>query len=255
MSGMNVKIAYVHDGDQVSYSFHHCFLQLLSHDALNQGRVWNGGVLSVRARTDGLAFARNEAVRTFLNGVDGVRAEWLWWVDTDMGFPPDVVDRLLEVADPDERPVVGALCFANREMQDDGMGGWRAFAAPTIMHRTDDPEKVGNFQLGLEVDWTYPKDTLLRCDATGSACILIHRGVFERVQESFGEDWYSRSRSPSTGELVSEDLSFCVRLRELGIPVHVHTGVQTTHFKSIWLQEQDYRAQRAVYAPNLRVVS
>ena len=32
-----------------------------------------------------------------------------------MGFAPDTINRLLEAADPVERPVVGGLCFTQRE--------------------------------------------------------------------------------------------------------------------------------------------
>jgi hypothetical protein len=35
----------------------------------------------------------------------------------------------------------------------------------------------------------------------------------------------------------------------LEIPIYVHTGVQTTHQKHIWLQEEDYWKQRALHPP------
>jgi Glycosyl transferase family 2 len=236
-----VAMAYVHDGDEVTYSFHHSMVQLLDHDLADHARVWSGGLVSMRAGTDGLADARNRAVRDFLAEA---KADWLWWVDTDMGFAPDTVDRLFAAADPTERPVVGALCFANREVDNDGMGGRRALAAPVIMHWTHEGDRAG-----FDTRWDYPADTVVRCDGIGSACVLVHRSVFERVLERFGEHWYTRARNPSTGELVSEDLSFCVRLMALEIPVHVHTGVKTTHAKRIWLSEEDYWAQRALNAP------
>ena len=37
-----------------------------------------------------------------------------------------------------------------------------------------------------------------------------------------------------------EDLSFCMRANALEIPVHVHTGVKTTHLKHLWLDERIY---------------
>jgi hypothetical protein len=48
--------------------------------------------------------------------------------------------------------------------------------------------------------------------------------------------------------MTSEDLSFCMRAGALDIPVHVHTGVQASHHKPIWLAEDDYLRQRAVDA-------
>lgn len=235
-----VAFAYIHDGDTVDYSFHHCVVQLLDHDLANHALVWNGGWVPIRCGTDGLAYARNLAVKEFMSDA---KADWLLWVDTDMGFPPDALDRLFDAADPVDRPVMGALCFANREVDNDGMGGRRALAAPVIMHWTHD----GN-EAGFDARWDYPMDTVVRCDGIGSAFVLIHRSVFEKVREQYGDTWYSRARNPSTGEMISEDLSFCARMMACEIPVHVHTGVKTTHAKRIWLSEEDYWAQRALHA-------
>lgn len=235
-----VAVAYVHS-DEVFYSWHHSMTQLLAYDAANSGRIWNGGYVAIRCGTDGLAEARNKAVAEFL--ADSTAA-WLWWVDTDMGFLPDTVDRLVDAADPAERPIVGALCFANRETDNDGMGGRRATAAPVVLDwKTIDGES------GYDVRWDYPPDTVTRVDGAGMACILIHRSVLERIQEQFGPNWYSRARNPSTNQMISEDLSFCVRANALEIPIHVHTGIPTTHAKRLWLSEEDYWKQRAVSPP------
>lgn len=239
-----VAVAYVHQ-DEVLYSWHHSLVQLLDHDLANSARIWSGGFIAMRCGTDGLAQARNSAVREFLKDS---KADWLWWIDTDMGFMPDTVDRLVEAADPAERPVMGALTFANREVDNDGMGGRRALAAPVILHWTH----VGD-EAGFDTRWDYPRDTVVRCDGVGAACVLIHRSVFERVAERYGPNWYTRTVNPSTGEMISEDLSFCARMMALEIPVHVHTGVPTTHAKWFWLAEEDYWRQRALNPPPVTV--
>ena len=171
-------------------------------------------------------------------------AEWLFWLDTDMGFLADTLERLIEVADPVERPIVGALCFTQRETSEDGMGGWRCAAAPTIfdwIHQDD--------QQGFAVRWDYPVDTLTRCAGTGSACVLVHRSVYERVYEKYGRSWYDKAFNPTMRKETSEDLSFCMRAVSVGVPVHVHTGVRTSHQKTIWLSEDDYLAQRPLVPP------
>jgi hypothetical protein len=165
-----------------------------------------------------------------------------------MGFAPETLDRLIEAADPDERPMVGALCFTQRETEADGMGGWRCHATPTVFDWTHHKD-----QQGFAVRWDYPANTVTRVHGTGSACILIHRGVFERVEKEFGPVWYNRAPNMSTGQLISEDLSFCVRVNALDIPIYVHTGVRTTHQKTIWLQDEDYWQQRAVNPPPVTI--
>lgn len=250
--GPSVAVAFVHE-DRLDYSFFHSFMQLMGYDAGNAGRIWRGGFISRRGTTGDLAAARNGGVVDFLDG----DAEWLWWVDTDMGFAPDTVDKLLAEADPVERPIVGGMCFGQRESEPDGVGGYRPVAWPTIMDWTFEGERGG-----FQIRWDYPRDTLTQCHGTGSACVLIHRSVFERIRDVYEnlqresgvrkdgdprwDSWYTRVTNPSTGELVGEDLSFCLRLMRVEIPLHVHTGIQTTHRKNIWLQEQDYWRQRAL---------
>lgn len=236
-----VAVAWV-ASNEVHYNFFHSMLEMLGHDVANHGRIWQGGYVGIRCGTGNLVESRNKAVATFLAEK---RADWLFWLDTDMGFAPDTLDRLYDVADPAERPIVGALCFSNREEQSDGMGGWRTLATPTVMDwghvKTGDEE-----QMGFSVRWDYPANTVARVAGTGSACILIHRTVFEQLRDQLGPVWYNRVPNTSTGQLTSEDLSFCLRAGAAGIPVHVHTGVRTTHQKTIWLGEEVYWQQRAV---------
>lgn len=229
-----VTIAYVH-ANEVAHSWHRSLIDLVGWDLTHEQRVVRGGWLAIRCGTDGLPASRNEAASLFLAGKD---AEWLWWIDTDMGFAPDTVDQLLAAADPVERPIVGGLCFAQREMDPDGMGGYRTGPGPTIY----DWAEVGD-QSGFAMRRQYEPDALVRCQATGSACILIHRSVLERVHDQFGT-WYDRAPNPTTGKQFGEDISFCMRAGSLGIPIHVHTGVKTTHLKPIWLAEADFLATR-----------
>lgn len=231
-----VQIAYVCD-NTVHYSWHRSLLDLMSYDIANKQRVARGGFVAIRYGTDGLSQARNKAVRHFLD--DG-SADWLWWVDTDMGFGPDTVDRLFEAAHPTDRPIVGGLCFFNREEGTDGMGGYRTTVVPTIYDWTH----TGDGEMGWKIRWKYPPNALTRVGGTGAACILIHRSVFEKIAEHPENGaWYDRVPNTTTGQLIGEDLSFCLRAGALGIPVHIHTGVPTTHFKTVWLQEEHYAQQ------------
>lgn len=230
-----VTVAYVHQ-HECAISWHHSVIELLSHDMGHENRIIRGGWIAIRSGTDGLVESRNMAVRTFL--AERV-TDWLFWVDTDMGFAPDLVDRLYEAADPVERPMVGALAFTQRELESDGMGGWRTSMAPTVFDWT-----VIKGQHGFAVRWDFARNTLVRCAGTGSACVLIHRSVFEKVEAKFGPIWYDRVPNTDTGQLIGEDLSFCLRCGAESIPIHVHTGVEASHKKEVWLTEEHYWRQR-----------
>jgi GT2 family glycosyltransferase len=232
-----VVVAYIHD-KQVTFSWHHSMIQLLGHDLSNHQRVLRGGYIAMTAETDGLADARNKTVKTFL---EERNADWLFWIDTDMGFAADTIDRLLEVADPVERPVVGGLCFTQRQEKSDNMGGYRTLATPTVFDWGHDGDKMG-----FIVNFDYAYDAVQQCMGTGSACILIHKSVFEKVAEKYGEHWYDRYWNPTMERLVSEDLAFCTRVNTVGCTVWVDTTVKTSHMKTQWVGEDDYFGQRAL---------
>lgn len=234
-----VAVAYVHS-DQASMSFHHSVIKLLAHDMSTHLRVIRGGWVAVHCGTGGLIEARNMAVQTFLAERD---APWMLWVDTDMGFQEDALERLMAEADPVEKPVVAGLCFSQRELGPDRYSGYRTAATPTIF---DWGEVEG--KQGFVVRFNYEPGALTACKGTGSAFILIHRNVFERMHDKFGAVWYNRTPNPDTGQLISEDLSFCVRLGALNIPVHVHAGVEASHHKWVWITEDYYMGQRMAQA-------
>lgn len=252
MPADTVCVAYVHDVE-VAYSWHASFVDLLSWDIAHHQRVVRGGWIAMRYGTGGIEEARNKTVQGFLADKD---ADWLFWIDTDMGFRPDIVDRLLEHADPVHRPIVGALAFAWKEVTVDGLGGFRCQPRPTILDAVTDQ----NGHVGLMGVRDYPKNALVRCAATGSAALLIHRSVFEKIAERYGPHWYDRPLDEA-GRKLGEDTAFCVRANAVGCPTHVHTGIGTTHLKHLWVSEVEFDAaypappadeQCAVLVPVLR---
>lgn len=184
--------------------------------------------MATKYSTGGLVEARNNTAAQFLQS----DADWLLWVDTDMGFAPEALTRLLEVAHPKELPVVGGLCFMQREVEPDGCGGWRIQPRPVLF-----TWNVSDDWTGFDLITTYPRDTVVQVAGTGSAFIVIHRSVFQRIADKFGPHWYSPVQNPTTGQVLSEDLSFCTRLAACDIPLAVHTGVRITHLKQVWIDE------------------
>lgn len=216
---------WVHNGEQVSYSFFHSMQEMTAHVVTHDESRGRGGFLPIRYGTGGLVEARNTAVAQFLRS----DCEWLFWIDTDMGFDGNTLDRLIDAADPVDRPVVGALCFVNSELRRDGMGGYVTAAAPTTYAWARNPDGA----MGFVPRCDFTPGEVLKVDATGSACIVIHRSVFERI----ATNWYGLIASPD-GRPFGEDFSFCLRCVEHGIPIHVATGVVTTHLKPIWLTDR-----------------
>jgi len=101
-----VMVAYPYG--QIEPRFVKSLVFMLKHDHDHYDRVFDGGAF-LQLGTTNVAHGRNQIVRIFL---DESPADWLWFVDTDMEFEPDTLDRLIEAADPAERPIMGALCYA-----------------------------------------------------------------------------------------------------------------------------------------------
>jgi hypothetical protein len=229
-----VSVAYVHS-EEVAYSWFRSLTGLVTWDRAHNRHVVDNEFIDIQYSSGGLAEARNKAVEEFL---DKTHSDWLFWLDTDMGFEPDIVDRLLDVADPKERPIVGALAFAFVANEQDGMGGKICHTVPVIFNWYNTEHVRGYQTIG-----PYPINTLLRCSGLGSACILIHRSVFERMQiELKSRTWYDQIRIINDGkpEWMGEDLSFCSRAGSMDIPIYVNTAVKTTHYKHVWVGERQF---------------
>lgn len=228
--------------------------ELLLFDLNNNRRIMGERAQFFRkaAGTGGIPDGRNEIVRSFLDQSEG---EWLWFIDTDMGFGPDTVDRLVESADEHQRPVMGGLCFAQRRVERGPFHAERFALIPTVYDYLEIADEAGGPpEVGFMPRQRYELDTVTKASGTGAACMLIHRRALNKVRQQYGDEWFSIATHP-TGlkgkpRHFSEDLSFCVRLAAVGVPVHVNTAVKTVHEKGgIFLEEELYLAQQAAFTP------
>jgi cephalosporin hydroxylase len=239
-----VQIGYLH-GDTVSYSWHHSLDAVRDFDRDNDLHVIARRSLNIPCGSGVLITPmRNYMAKLFL---DGTPHEWLLICDTDMGFEPDAVHKLLASADPTERPIVGGLCFAAMTANYDGMGGWRQALVPTMY-------KIGNIvgsdQKRFCFYGPYERNAVLRVAATGTAFLLVHRSVLERLREIHGDEWFSQVRDES-GDTVGEDLALCLRAGAAGFKMFVNTGVRTSHHKRTWITEDDYLAVSGLQSSDL----
>lgn len=222
--------------------FMECLLDLMLYDIVTHQRiVEGGGRLSFQAGCN-LSGPRNEVVKKFL---EYGKADWIWLIDSDMTFAPDTLERLLEHADPDHAPIVGGLCFA---LNGDGD------IVPTLYGLVgDDP---GHMDVTQFNEW--PVDAMFQVVATGGACLLVHKSVFERMREfehpnrpgkhGFNDAYPWFQETEHDGRPVSEDITFCWRAGLMQIPVFVNTAVQLGHVKDRLLTAEAYHLARGMFA-------
>lgn len=214
--------------ESLSLSYHKSIRQYMHHDLQHNQRL--RGFIDEEAGSGRITDARNDAVRQFLRH----DAEWLAFIDADMGFDSGALDHLLDAADAESRPVVGGLAFGQRRVGQGPQNSTVFEQYPTIYRWVASPMMAG---------WApihdYPKDSLVPCDATGAAFFVVHRSVLERLAEATSDHrrpWFFEMELPH--KYAGEDLSFFAGVRALDIPVYVHTGVLTSHHKSTFLTEE-----------------
>lgn len=225
MNPGTVCIGYL-DPDEWSACFGLSMRDLLLCDATvgKQRIVPNGRELRQFCASGGISAGRNNIAAKFLDTTD---CEWLWFIDSDMGFGPTTVEDLIASADPKEAPVVGGLCFSIKQ---EGHGPFYSVITdifPTIYDWRETESRIG---FTARVD--YERDAMVQADATGAACLLIHRTVLETIREKWGDHWFDLIPHPKAEhKALSEDLSFCMRLAAAGIPLWINTAVKTVHHK------------------------
>jgi len=114
---MSRRAQFRHPTNELDGVFAERLMDLQDYDWLHNRRIRKWIFIESGPR---IAAARNRVVEQWLTDP---ASTWLWMLDTDMTFTPDTLDRLLDAADPVERPIVGGLCFA---------GGRDFRIAPTI---------------------------------------------------------------------------------------------------------------------------
>lgn len=128
------------------------------------------------------------------------------FIDSDMTFPPDTLNRLIER----DKDVVTCICFG------------RVFPfLPCAYKRV---RKGGAKKSGtkIPIDVTADMPELFQVDGCGSAMILIKTEVFTLMYEKIGK-WYEPQWN------LGEDLAFTERLKALNIPVWCDSTIPIGH--------------------------
>lgn len=227
-------------------------------DAVNHGLI--GPVLRATTPSLGVVDSANQISRTFVEETD---AEWIFWLDCDMGFAPETLFLLHQAATEGNHAAMSALTFKYQQTHQDGLNGFLCEDRPVIMRWG----QAQDGDLGFMCRTTYPENTPMQCQATGMACVLIHRRVYEAIAAKFGPGgehypkdpamarfmwgrnggWHSPMPAPpgAAMDMLGPDISFWSRagMCDPSFMPFVHTGVMTNHQKTTWRSHATYEAQ------------
>ena len=230
-----VALCWAHPGD-VSGRFMDSVLRIFQESgrAAQAGEPDTPAIMGYHFVEGGprIAHARNELVRTFLASERYANTEWLLMLDADMTFDGSLLKTLFHdvrsAQGKVQRPIVGGLYF----------GGGHGAIFPLTFQLVD-PETNDNNPISIITDWT--PGEMLEVDATGTGCLLIHRGVLEHFSKVYEEPTPWFAESVHNGFDFGEDWTFCMRARMQGLPIYVNTAVQLGHMKAVCLTEQTWR--------------
>ena len=156
------------------------------------------------------------------NGYDRVL-----WLDSDMRFDPDLLDRLS--ADMDENPdrkVISALYFKRKTP-----------TSPVIYKKLEYGRADDNtIKPTVETYHDYPKEALFPVAGCGFGAVLTSVDILRDVWDAFGPPF-----DPMTH--MGEDLAFCWRVNQIGEQIYCDSRVKCGHVGLSEFNEFIYKTQ------------
>lgn len=170
-----------------------------------------------------LTLQRNEAVQR-------MQGSWLLFIDDDMVWETDAVERLVAARNEIDADIIGGLCFRRSAPHE-----------PTMYMREN---ATSGGYIFLE-DWS---DDIVEVDATGMAFCLIHKRVFELI---------GGPRPTLTGPpnffrwegTLGEDLRFCQDAKAAGARIFVDTRLKIGHISEVEIGQREYLLEMAHRSP------
>lgn len=207
-------------------------------------------------------WTRNNALSILLKSMKPW--DYVLFIDDDIVMPEDGLAKLLahkvdiaaaactvrvdppmpnfRVYDPEER--VFSVCI---EWNKEGLIGGKYFGIGTgaVLISRDCLTKVAQYYINCEYEKKY-------YSLSGEALDKLQTGRQKQAKETSDFWWFEFLKQPDGRGEFGEDISFCFKCIELGIPVHVDTTVRPKHMGDYGYNLDDYidcresfKAQRA----------
>lgn len=148
---------------------------------------------------------------------ESMRGDWILMLDSDHQFEPDILYRLINLAES-----TGADVCA-------GMYQFKGKPYIPVVYMED---RAGNLQPLCDWDRTGP--VALEVAAAGAGCLWVKRAVFDRIAAELKERPFDRIGGNG------EDISFFMRLKKLGVKPVVNPRVECHHLEVRPVSLSDY---------------
>lgn len=161
--------------------------------------------------------ARNQlASRAISGGFDRVL-----WLDSDVIFDPDLMERLMKHLD-DGYGVVSGLYFK------------RKLPIDPVIYKRCDVSTVNGKQIPVAEPFKdYPRDSFFNVEACGFGAVATKTEILDQISKTYGMPFW-----PVAG--FGEDLSFCLRAKALNIPIMCDSSIKLGHVGITAITETAY---------------
>lgn len=216
-------IVFCLPGREYSGEFLTSFVELIMYVQQNGGRPaisqkYASMVNFARCLCVGADVRRGKFQTPFGGSID---YDYIMWIDSDQVFNNEMFDKLFQL---DKEIVSGWYCQPGPH--DDG-----SKFTPVVEKMEDDFfEKNGYYKFLSSKEITEKKEPF-KADYIGFGWVLIKKGVFEKIEYP----WFA-PKQRFVGELsdmCSEDVSFCIDARNLGIDIWVDPTCRVGHEKKL----------------------
>ena len=189
-----------------------------------------GGIPSIRQHvmhTSLITKARNECISNFMNDT---KLDYFLFIDADIGFNALDVIKLMNY----DKPLVAAT-YPKKHLNWQEIQNCLYNDVPECSKELF--EKTCEYTI-YEKENARIKDGLLEVNRVGTGFMMIKRDLVKKIAKKYPELMYKENGKKGYGmfetmiknkELISEDYSFCERVREIGEKVYVDTDIQLTH--------------------------
>ena len=148
------------------------------------------------------------------------------WLDSDVVFDSDLEEKLHTDLDAGAE-MVSALYFTRAEP-----------IKPTVYKLVGmDRDPVGNRFPRAESFLDYPRDRVFPVEGCGFGAVMMTVDLLRRTTEAFGLPF-----SPMNG--FGEDFSFCMRVRQLGVPILCDSRIKIGHVGMFTYDEELYKQRK-----------
>lgn len=213
-------------GGSVTLPFHASCLRLLGHELAKPEKE---RLLLSMTHASGLYVGDNRM--TLVENMLEREANWLLQIDTDLEYPATLIETMLVLAGEDKKILAASVPLGD--------------AYPTCGFRwTGEPGIYDSVPVPVEP---------IEVDAIATACVLIHRDVFDAIADQHGRSWFHSihlaKSPPSTAPrdfayvVNGEDIAFSMRAKAAGFAIWCVHVPGLGHYKTKRLSHDDDRAR------------